>query len=139
MAGEIASLVAQASSSSAWVDAPTLRSASENDASRLADLLSEQTPQSPATNLDANIITETGDAGLSMGDAILRSLDSIGRSYKSKSLEIDALLAVDGAKLSTTDLLRIQFQLIDASLQVDLVSKAISKGTQHIDQLTKLQ
>ena len=40
---------------------------------------------------------------------------------------------------TTSDLLRIQFQMIETSLQVDLISKGVSKGVQDIDQLTKLQ
>jgi type III secretion system YscI/HrpB-like protein len=139
MAGEIISVVAQASTQSSWVDTPVMRSVSESDAGRLADLLSMQEVQAPAPGQGPAPVADTAPSNNSIGDAILRSMDSAGRSYKAKAGEIDQLMTVDSAKFTTTDLLRIQFQLINASMQVDLISKAISKGTQHIDQLTKLQ
>lgn len=135
MAGEIMSVIAQATTHSSWVDAPVLRSVSESDAARLSDLLSTQSVQAPA----APIVPDVPAQGNSIGDAILRSMDSAGRTYRARTDEINRLAAADGAHLTTADLLRIQFQLIDSSMQVDLISKAVSKATQHIDQLTKLQ
>jgi type III secretion system YscI/HrpB-like protein len=135
MAGEIISVIAQATTQSSWVDAPVLRSVTESDAGRLADLLSTQSVQaaSPAAAADMSPVN-----GNSIGDAILRSMDSAGRSYTAKANEISRL-ATSGADLTTSDLLRIQFQLIESSMQVDLISKTVSKAVQHIDQLTKLQ
>ena len=74
-----------------------------------------------------------------MGDSILRNLDAIGRAYKNKSSEVDRTLGVDGIELTAGHLLRLQFQLLDQSVLVDMVSKVVSKGVQEVDQLTKLQ
>jgi type III secretion system YscI/HrpB-like protein len=136
MAGEIISMIAQATTQSSWVDAPGLRSVSESDAGRLADLLSTQSVQASSPSAITDLTPVNGN---SIGDAILRSMDAAGRSYKAKANEINQLVNNDNAHLSTIDLLRIQYQLIDSSMQVDLISKTVSKAIQHIDQLTKLQ
>lgn len=134
---EVTAVIAQATTGSSWVDTPVLSSPSESDAGRLADLLSAQNVQAEApSSLSAVKPTDN----VSMGDAILRSLDAAGRSYQEKSAGIRKLMAVENTTpLTTSDLLRMQFELLDTSMQVDLISKTISKGTQHIDQLTKLQ
>lgn len=135
MAGEIISVIAQATTQSSWVDAPVLRSVSESDAGRLADLLSTQSVQATSGSAVTDVSPVNGN---SIGDAILRSMDAAGRTYSAKANEINRL-AGDGAQLTTADLMRIQFQLIDSSMQIDLISKTVSKAVQHIDQLTKLQ
>jgi len=139
MAGEIISVVAQATSQSSWVDSAAFSSVSESDAARLSDLMSTQQVQAQAPDgAAAPGPASPQGPGKSMGDAILRSMDATGRNYKAKIEEMNLKLA-NPQEMTTSDLLRMQFQLIDTSMQVDLISKAISKGTQHIDQLTKLQ
>jgi type III secretion system YscI/HrpB-like protein len=144
MAGAVISAFAEATTSAtsqppagaprpaAQADAQRLADLLETDPSRIGEVMAREGRLDPASDVPAT-------SGKSIGDAILRSLDATGKAYKDKSLEIDRILAVDGGKVSTVDLLRIQFQLIEASLQVDLYSKCISKGNQCIDQLTKLQ
>lgn len=140
MAGEISSLVAQAATPSSWVDVPVLRSAPEADAARLADLLSAQGTQAQAPHAVAPATAAEAPQGTrSLGESILLSLDSAGRAYKAQAARIDGTLGTEGSNLTMGDLLRVQFQLIDTSLQVDLLSKVISKGVQHIDQMIKLQ
>jgi len=136
MAVETISAVAQVTAQSSWVDTPVLRSVSESDAGRMADLMSTQNVQSQAGTPPVKDIAPTGN---SMGDQILRSIDAAGKTYRTKADEINKLLSVDGAALTTTDLLKMQMRLIDSSLQIDLISKTVSKAVQHIDQLTKLQ
>jgi type III secretion system YscI/HrpB-like protein len=137
MAGEIISVVAQASTQSGWVDTPSLSSVSDMDAARLTDLL---TPEDEPASTAAPVPEAADTSNNTLGDSILRNFDAVGRAYKEGSAEISKMLdGFDGAKLSTSDVLRMQFVLIDASLRVEMVSKATSKFTQHIDQLTKLQ
>ena len=136
MAVEAISVVAQINSQSSWVDSPVSRSVTESDAGRMADLMSTQTTQAKSGTPP---VTDIAPAGNSMGDQILRSIDSAGKTYKAKAAEIDRLLNLDANKLTTTELLKMQMRLIDTSMQVDLISKTVSKAVQHIDQLTKLQ
>lgn len=133
-------LVAQATTSPAWVDTPVLREVPETEAARFTDVL-KAPPQAP---LDAPMdmpplapssVSEPGH----LGDAILRSMEEAGREYAAKTQEIHMALTERGQELTTTSLLRLQVQLTDASMFVDLLGKAVSKATQHLDQLTKLQ
>lgn len=131
-------LVAQATTSPAWVDTPVLREAPDADAARFTDALQgHQPPQAP---LDAppEALPGVGGPG-NLGDAILRSMEEAGREYMAKTQEIHTALTERGQELTTTALLRLQVQLTDASMFVDLLGKAVSKATQHVDQLTKLQ
>jgi type III secretion system YscI/HrpB-like protein len=135
MAGDVINLVAQATTSSAWVDAPVLREVPASEAARFTDVLQSNDPsaqQVPAAS--------AADAGAGhMGDAILSSLEGLGREYAAKSERITAALTPDSDLLSVSELLRLQLAVADSSMFVELVGKAVSKATQHIDQLTKLQ
>ncbi|NIM41995.1 MAG: hypothetical protein GTN86_12575 [Xanthomonadales bacterium] len=138
MAGDVINLVAQATTSPAWVDTPVLREVPESEAARFTDVL--QALQAPQAPLDAPLAAPVaGSEPGHLGDAILRSMENAGREYLAKTQEIHAALTERGQEISTTTLLRLQVQLTDASMFVDLLGKAVSKATQHVDQLTKLQ
>jgi type III secretion system YscI/HrpB-like protein len=135
------SVVAQATTGTSWVDTPVLRSVPESDSARLTDILSTQRIQDQAPSAISPVAQAAQAAanGNTMGDAIIRSLEATGRSYASKSEGIRKMLSVDAPHLSPRDLLRVQFELIDTSMQVDLLAKVVGKGTQFLDQMTKLQ
>lgn len=133
-------LVAQATTSPAWVDTPVLREVPDSDAARFSDVL-KAPPQAPLdAPMDAMPIapSSVGEPG-HLGDAILRSMETAGREYAAKTQEIHMALTERGQELTASGLLRLQVQLTDASMFVDLLGKAVSKATQHVDQLTKLQ
>jgi hypothetical protein len=146
---DVVSVVAQASTSSNWVDAPVSSTVSDSDAARFADLMSTQATQAqaPSQVQGPSVVPPTGVAetsaahrpGRSMGDAILSNLDSLGRHYTEQNSEINSFLSADGAELSPGRLLRLQIQMLDQSVVVDVASRVISKGVQELDQLTKLQ
>jgi hypothetical protein len=144
VAGEV---IAQANTSSTWVDTPASSAVSESDAARLADLLSTQQTQaqapggvSPTPAPAVAQVSGVSAAGKNtMGDHILRSLDSVGRAYKEKAVELNKFLDADNPELSPMSLLRLQAQMLDQSIMVDVFSRGISKSVQEIDQLTKLQ
>ena len=142
MPGEIISVVAQASIPSSGIDSPALRSVSEADEARLSDLLSARDAQ--ASKATQQVEPPAADVqplrpNSTMGDAMLRNLDSAGRSYSEVNAKIMDVLKVGSANLNMADLLRIQIMLVDTSMKVDLIGKGISKATQEIDQITKLQ
>ncbi|WP_048439661.1 type III secretion system inner rod subunit SctI [Caenimonas sp. SL110] len=147
MAGDMISVIAQATSPSGWVDSPVIRSVSESDAARLSDLLSTQqtqaappvAPTPPASTTAVTEVSASTRPGNSIGDQILKSMDSAGKNYKSKAMEIDKMINLESSRVAPHHLLRMQFQLFETSMQVDLISKGISKAVQHIDQVTKLQ
>jgi hypothetical protein len=145
---DVVSVVAQATSSSTWVDAPVSSTVSDSDAARFADLMSTQTSQAqaPSQVQGPSAVAPTGVAetsavrpSRSIGDAILSKFDSLGRHYVEQNSEINSFLSVDGAQLSPGRLLQLQIQMLDQSVVVDVASRVISKGVQEVDQLTKLQ
>ena len=153
---DVVSVVAQATTSSTWVDAPVSSTVSDSDAARFADLMSTQTSQAQAqapSQVQAtsqvqgpSAVAPTGAAetsavrpSRSIGDAILSKFDSLGRHYVEQNSEINSFLSVDGAQLSPGRLLQLQIQMLDQSVVVDVASRVISKGVQEVDQLTKLQ
>lgn len=137
MAGDVINTVAQATTSSAWVDTPVLREVPESEAARFTDVLNAANPAQ--TRAPDAVMPVESLSKANLGDAILGSLESVGRDYAAKSQRISAALTPDAELLSTTELLRLQLAMADASMFVELVGKAVSKATQHIDQLTKLQ
>lgn len=139
MAGEIISIIAQASTQSGWIDSPVMSRASESDAARMSDLLSVQQVQPQAPEPAVAAVPEVKAGGNSIGDKILNSLNETGRKYQDGMHRIEGMLGGDGGSLSLTDALRLQMQLFQSSIQIDLMSKFTAKTGQHIDTLTKLQ
>jgi hypothetical protein len=143
---DVVAVVAQASTSSSWVDAPVSSTVSDSDAARFADLMSTQTSQAQAPSnvqpVSPTSATETSLAhrpGRTMGDAILGNLDSLGKHYVEQNSEIDSLLSVDPSQLTASRLLQVQMKMLDQSVLVDVSSRVISKLVQELDQMTKLQ
>jgi hypothetical protein len=145
---DVVSVVAQATTSSTWVDSPVSSTVSDSDAARFADLMSTQNSQAQApSQLDGpSVVPPTGATetsavrtGRNIGDTILSNLDSLGRHYVDQNTEINSFLSVDGADLSPSRLLQVQIKMLDQSVVVDVASRVISKGVQELDQLTKLQ
>ena len=141
MAADVINLVAQATTPSPWVDTPVLRDVPDAEAARFTDVLqAPQTVQGIQAPSDMPPVYSVSPSEPGhLGDAILRSMEEAGRQYVAKTQEIHNVLLDRSQELSTTSLLRLQVQLTDASMFVDLLGKAVSKATQHIDQLTKLQ
>jgi hypothetical protein len=142
------SVVAQATTSSTWVDSPVSSSVSESDAARFSDLMSTQQTQAqapapvdmpPAPAPAVAPVANVPHGGSTLGDSILRNMDSVGRAYKARSLEVNEFLNADSSQLSPSHLLRLQAQMLDQSVIVDVFSRGISKSVQELDQMTKLQ
>lgn len=143
MAGEIISIVAQATTQSGWVDSPVMRSVSESDAARFSDLVSQQRiqqvqPPAPETAV-APLPDEIKPVGNSLGDRMLKTFDTLGKQYKEGAGRIDSVVGVEGSSMSPETALRLQVEMFRMSMHVDLMSKFAAKTGQHIDTLTKLQ
>ncbi len=71
------------------------------------------------------------------GDAILQSLQR-----RADAIQKDWTMARDllsQGPISTTHLMRVQYAVLSASVQYDLVGKGISKASQDLDQLLRTQ
>lgn len=77
-------------------------------------------------------------ASASMGDRILGGIQGLSDDMHSAWSSVSSTL--DSASLvSTQDLLKLQLNLTQVSVQYELVGKAISRTTQNFDQLVKIQ
>ncbi|GAA4348454.1 hypothetical protein GCM10023165_34280 [Variovorax defluvii] len=132
MNGEIISILSQGALPGARLDEPVLGPAAASDVSRFANAMA-----SPAgASHGWADVGEVARAGWS--DAFMHSMQEFGRGYAEQSNRIKQILS-DPTQVGATELLSIQLGLVDTSLRVELVSRAVQKATQHIDQLTKLQ
>ena len=148
---EITAIVAQATStgSPSWVDSPLTRSVTNDDAARLTGLLSTQSTQFPQAVPGVPSVGATGAAsstgvapvseGMGIGDKMLQSMNAVGRAYKEKSMEVDKMLSGDEFTFSPMQMMKLQVEVINQSLAIDLYSKTIAKVDQGVDQLSKLQ
>jgi type III secretion protein I len=75
------------------------------------------------------------DSGL--GETIMNGLRAASDDMSSRWNAVANVLNSEHVTMS--DLLRVQLGLAQVSLQSELVSKVISKSTQEIDELVKLQ
>jgi type III secretion protein I len=85
---------------------------------------------------EANV--SVNPASATLGDKILNGMQNLSSEFQQSWKTVGKALESSGS-LSTTDLLKLQLGITQVSIQYDLVGKAISRSTQNIDQLVKLQ
>jgi len=106
-----------------------------DDATRFADLVQAAPPP-----LDSPGITDPLVAtARTPGESILNGMSTIGTDFKDAWTQAQQMLARPAGEMTTVDMLRMQMQMVQLSVQVEMVGKTISKATQNIDQLVKLQ
>ncbi len=102
-------------------------------------------PASPGGTDPAAGVARTGDAAdaparsnLMLGDSILQGLNTMGSDIQHSWQFVNEALA-NNQTPSVSDMLKIQVAMIGASMNHELVSKCVSRATQNLDQLVKLQ
>lgn len=73
-----------------------------------------------------------------LGDRILNGLSGASAEFQQSLKNVHAVLDA-GQAVSVQDLLKVQLNLTQVSIQYDLIGKAISRSTQNLDQLVKIQ
>ncbi|MDR6536923.1 type III secretion system inner rod subunit SctI [Variovorax soli] len=129
MTGEITSLMAQGTLPAARLDEPLLGPAPAADVARFAEAMGAHAPPAP-------LVTSVN--GIEPG-SFFDSVRLIGENYAQMSVEMKDVLGKGPSNLGAWDLVKLQFDLINTSMQVELVSRTVQKAAQHVDQLTKLQ
>lgn len=76
--------------------------------------------------------------GASLGDAILGGLQNLSTDFKHSLASIQTVLDQPGS-LGMSELLKMQMHMVQLSLNHELMGKVVSRTTQDIDQLVKLQ
>lgn len=113
----------------------------DEEGERAAGWLSEKISSTGASDAVATTNAVSPASGVAtMGDAILRGMQSASQGYKKVSAEIhEALTENTGENLSLRSALELHMKFIEVSMEAEVVSRVVSKSTQHIDQLSKLQ
>lgn len=105
------------------------------DTARFSELL-EDDLAGPADVQAAGAANRTNHTNHTMGDNILSGLQNVSGDLQKEWKGISDSLQGD---LSARKLLQVQMGLAGLVLQYELVSKAVTRTTQNIDQLVKLQ
>jgi len=75
----------------------------------------------------------------SIGDRILLGMQGISSEFRENWMRVTETLSGDGPELRMQEMLSLQLQITEASVQVDLVGKLASRATQNFDQLVRVQ
>lgn len=75
----------------------------------------------------------------SMGERILSGMNNVSSDFQSAWKSVSTVLDANDKNMNMQDLLKLQLQLVQVSVQYDLVGKAVSRSTQNLDQLLRLQ
>lgn len=100
-------------------------------------------PPAPEAVAAASGTTEAAAAAVtgpqSVGDRVLNGMQSVSHDFRDSWKRAAATLGPDGAAMDLGQMLSLQLHLTQASVQFDLVGKAISRSTQNFDQLVRVQ
>lgn len=110
--------------------------ADPRDAAKFNELLDGPARTSADEPGAVEAASRAGQPGHSMGDHILSSLQNVSTDMQGTWKALGDSLKGD---MSATKLLQVQMGLAHMVLQYELVSKAVTRSTQNIDQLVKLQ
>lgn len=76
----------------------------------------------------------------SLGDRILQGLENLSTEFRGSMNSVETALKANVTQAQNLqDMLLLQHQLIRVSYQFDLIGKAVSRATQNIDQLVRMQ
>ena len=75
----------------------------------------------------------------SMGERILSGMNNVSGDFQSAWKSVSTVLDAGDKNMNMQDLLKLQLQLVQVSVQYDLMGKAVSRSTQNLDQLLRLQ
>ena len=102
-----------------------------------------QAPEAPAlTGVPAALQSACAaaplDAAPTLGGQILSGLRGMATEFSGKWNDIAQGLDSLGAQPAISDMMRMQSELLQVSVQYELVGKAVSRSTQNIDTLVRM-
>ena len=112
--------------------------ADEVTASRFAEMMKTPAPADDPSRVGS--VAGTGEPArpATLGESILEGMNHLSHEFDEARRAVRATLD-PGSKMTFSDVLRLQLTLTELSIQNELVGKAISRSTQNIDQLVKMQ
>ena len=137
---EIAALTALGASSPFTADAVTRSEPASLVTERFNALMNA--PQAPALNgVPAAVqaaFTPPVDVAPTLGNQILSGLRGVATEVSGKWKDVAHRLDGLGDQPAISDMLRLQTELLQVSVQYELVGKAVSRSTQNIDTLVRM-
>ena len=133
----------------AALSAPALPAANPVARAEPASLATERfnammsAPQEPSLNgvsaaLHSAFSAPPPDGVATLGGQILSSLQGMASDFSGKWKNIAHSLDSMGAQPAISDMLRMQTELLQVSVQYELVGKAVSRSTQNIDTMVRM-
>ncbi|MGE8658753.1 MAG: type III secretion system inner rod subunit SctI [Achromobacter sp.] len=116
---------------------------SELATERFAQLMAAPDASAPALSgvhaaLQSAFTPAADAAPATLGNQILASLRSTTSEYSEKWQNISGRLDAMSSAPAIADMLRLQADLVQVSVQYELVGKAVSRTTQNIDSLVRM-
>lgn len=106
---------------------------------RFAALMQPPAPEAVAAAVGTASVQAAAIAPQSFGDRVLSGMQSVSNDFRESWTRAAGTLEPDGAAMSMQQMMSLQLHLTQASVQYDLMGKAISRSTQNFDQLVRVQ
>lgn len=90
-----------------------------------------------ASELGQPLAVASGQAGASIGQNILDTMQQLSSDTRARFAKAEEVLSKP--EVSMSDLLGLQFTLLQTSVQFEIASKGISKLTQNVESVLKTQ
>lgn len=145
----LASLAHAAPAASATSAATALAAPDALAASRFAEIMAQ--PLAVATPAAVNPVVATTHmvpidsvkplpANASVGDRILNGMQGVSNDFRNSWDSVNKVVnSTSGEAVTMQEMLKLQMQLTQVTFQYDMVGKAVSRSTQNIDQLVRVQ
>ena len=106
---------------------------------QFAQMMSPPPPVAdPAAAGSDALVRAVAPENRTMGDNILSGMQGLSTDFQ-KSVKTVSTVLTEGGNMNVTDLLKVQVSMMQISVQYELVGKAVSRATQNLDQLVKVQ
>lgn len=106
---------------------------------RFAALMQPPAPEAVGAAVGTASVQAAAIAPQSFGDRVLSGMQSVSNDFRESWTRAAGTLEPDGAAMSMQQMMSLQLHLTQASVQYDLMGKAISRSTQNFDQLVRVQ
>ena len=119
-------------------------------AARFAETMSQPLAAAPAVTA-ANFAQAAGAApalqpaaqlppNASVGDRILNGMENVSEGFRNSWDAVNRMIDSSSMQAGNVqDMLKLQLQLTQVTFEYDLVGKAVTRSTQNIDQLVRVQ
>lgn len=113
--------------------------AAASDAERFRSLMQADpaVPAPTASDLGQPLAVSKGPEGPSIGQTILGAMQDLSADTRARFAKAEEVLSKPD--LTMSDLLTLQFTLLQTSVQFEIASKGISKMAQNVDSVLKTQ